>query len=125
MSGTNKKCIHYLNKCTFYAECCNKYYDCKRCHTDNELSHTINITKIKCDDCNIEQEFGQICINCNISFGKYCCKVCHILDNQDRNIVHCDQCSICRVGTRESLFHCQICGCCFNIASQKSHKCHK
>jgi RING finger/CHY zinc finger protein 1 len=94
--------------------------------TSINVHFTLNVAiNIKCDICQTEQDFNQICINCDISFGKYYCKVCYILDDQDRDIIHCDQCNICRIGTNESLFHCIICGCCFNKTSQESHKCHK
>lgn len=57
---------------------------------------------------------------CNILFGeKYCCLICHIYVNNNKDIFHCFKCGICRLGKKEDYIHCNIC----DICSPLNHKC--
>lgn len=123
----NKSCLHYINRCQIFAECCNKYYDCRRCHNDEIFDHQLNasdIKKIKCDICHEEQDIDHKCTKCKISFGVSSCIICRIFDDQtNKNIFHCDQCGICRVGGKDNFFHCELCNCCLNLSLKDNHKC--
>ena len=64
-----------------------------------------------CMICGELQNIAQICGNkaCSKVLGKYYCNVCKFHDNdEDKNIYHCPQCGICRVGKGLGIdfFHC-------------------
>ena len=40
-----------------------------------------------------------------------------------RGCPHCDQCGICRLGTKESLSHCQLCKMCYPVTMKDNHRC--
>lgn len=116
-------CHHYERKCKIISPCCQKIYNCRLCHNENE-SHEINrkqISTIICSLCNIQQPVSNLCINCNIQFCKYFCKICNLFDDDlNKKIYHCDKCGFCRIG-REETFHCDKCNCC--IIKSGEHKC--
>jgi RING finger/CHY zinc finger protein 1 len=119
----NIDCIHYISNCKLLAPCCNKFFSCRHCHdlemdeneTDIKKAHKINrydIKEMKCNKCETVQETNQYCSNCNECMGLYFCKICNLFDNT-LNKFHCDDCKICRIGSRDDLKHCFTCGECF------------
>ena len=125
-------CKHYLRRCSIFAECCQEFFTCHRCHDDikNDPSvvsmenHEIDrnkIVKIKCLNCDKEQNLHQYCENCNTCFGFYFCEICVTVDDIDKDYFHCEKCGICRIGRGVKFVHCDICKMCFN--EKMTHVC--
>ena len=128
--STDIVCNHYERKCHIFCAECNKFWPCFRCHNEHIKNHELDtkkINKIICCDCSTEQEPSNNCIKCNIKFSNYYCDICHLWQNKDIKIFHCDDCGICRVIApeleREDYKHCNICDVCFPINS--NHICNK
>ena len=120
-----KKCTHYENNIQVYAKCCNKYYDCHLCHNE-ENNHKFNrysLNKIKCTDCSTENNLGNTCIECKVTFAKNHCNVCNIWCSKLNNMYHCNDCGICRMGKKEDFFHCNKCNMCLSVNCKDSHNC--
>ena len=82
------------------------YFSCRLCHDDIISTHKFdryNVNKIQCKKCNTEQDVSNECINCKIKFGVYYCNICHLYENENTEIYHCDKCNICRKGKRNYL----------------------
>jgi len=109
-------CEHYLRRCQIYTDCCDKFYSCIHCHNeDNDLDHVIekkDINLIKCTSCGFIQDLKKRCEECNTLFGEYFCEICKLFDDTPKQIVHCDECGICRVSLGKKLFHCKKCSMC-------------
>ena len=132
-------------------ETCRRFFPCRFCHDltiTEESSHSLatgcctettkhnceyhkvmhsfdrfNVKQIRCKLCHNVQQPGQRCSNCQISFGKYCCSVCNIYDNDtSKKQFHCKSCGLCRTGGRESFFHCDSCNACISIEMKDQHK---
>jgi len=112
-------CEHYDKKCSqFTFDCCKIIDPCRRCHMERAENYDLNTCKnpivktITCTECKLQQIPTEKCINleCNIKFSKNYCTTCQLWTKVD--IVHCDKCTVCRVGT--DLFHCDICDICYN-----------
>lgn len=60
-----------------------------------------------------------------VQMAKYYCAVCHLWEDGDRSIYHCDACRICRIGKGLGIdyFHCTVCDACLTISSRESHQC--
>ena len=41
-------------------------------------------------------QVSNLCSECDLTFGKYYCEVCHLYDNKDKGQFHCDKCGLCR-----------------------------
>lgn len=128
----NKKiieCKHYERKCSLYSPCCNNIVKCRICHDDHELCDKkfdrFNVTKIICDECSTDQEPSNNCVKCGIQFDKNFCNVCNLWTS--KNIVHCNDCGICRVLESEDdeLYHCKDCDMCWSIKMKDTHPCPK
>lgn len=116
-------CNHSNIKHNIYLKCCNKYYNCYYCH-NQENDHIIkkkDIIKIKCNDCNEEQELSNKCKKCNIQFTKYYCLICKFWSNKD--ITHCNKCKICYIKSENKLIHCDGCNKCYNENIYNNHTC--
>ena len=61
------------------------------------------ISIITCIECNLKQEPFNVCIGCNINFARSFCNKCNIWTQ--KNITHCNNCGICRVGKKEEIQH--------------------
>ena len=140
-------CTHYKTDYYIYSKCCNKIYPCRICHDENE-NHKIdryNIDLMFCSMCNCLQKVNSYCINkdcCNYKKkSKYYCKKCNLWTNDlDKNMIdinhllidvnqkpkeiyHCDECNICRLGKKEDYIHCKSCNLCISKKIYDSHPC--
>tara|TARA_B100001094_G_C18106023_1_gene758408 strand:- start:409 stop:1257 length:849 start_codon:yes stop_codon:yes gene_type:complete len=119
-------CNHYERECIIVAPCCQRYFPCRLCHDENS-DHKINrfdIKEIICKKCNIRQNVSNKCINCDIIFGKYYCKICNLwLNDKNNPTFHCNDCGICRKGKKEDFFHCKKCNICLSIKLKEEHIC--
>ena len=108
------------------AECCGKYFTCRICHNE-ENSHEMNrfATKtMKCMYCFTIQNIGKTCIACEMDLGEYYCEICKFHDSTEgKEIYHCNECGICRLGRREQFFHCKNCRACINVDLKDNHGC--
>lgn len=58
------------------------------------------------------------------SFGRYYCDICKFHDdNPKKEIFHCLECGLCRLGRQTDYIHCQRCGCCLNYKYYAKHPC--
>ena len=125
------KCKHYTNNILYFTtKCCDTFFNCKRCHNEayefnfnEDYDHQFEINEIMCKECFEFQPFCGVCIFCNQIFAKYVCEECYILEDADRDIFHCDDCGICRVGKEEDFFHCKKCDCCLKNEMKNNHTC--
>lgn len=123
-------CKHYQRSAKLQAHCCGKWYTCRFCH-DEVSDHNIIrnlITTMMCMHCSTVQPAGQDCINvsCQKRVAKYYCKECKLWDDDPRkNIYHCYDCGICRIGKGlgQDYFHCKKCNVCMAISLKGRHKC--
>ncbi|KAJ3227771.1 hypothetical protein HK099_000444 [Clydaea vesicula] len=123
-------CKHYQRAAKLQAHCCGKWYTCRFCHdeiSDHNITRNLTVTMM-CMYCNQVQPAGQDCINteCNKKVSKYYCKECKLWDDDPRkNIYHCYDCGICRIGKGlgQDYFHCKKCNVCMAISLNGRHKC--
>ncbi|TPX71034.1 hypothetical protein CcCBS67573_g06316 [Chytriomyces confervae] len=123
-------CKHYQRSAKLQAHCCGKWYTCRFCH-DEVSDHNIIrnlITTMMCMHCSTVQAAAQDCINpnCQKRVSKYYCKECKLWDDDPRkNIYHCYDCGICRIGKGlgQDYFHCKKCNVCMAISLKGRHKC--
>ena len=128
-------CGHYNRTFDIVAPCCNGVspdgkrttYPCRLCH-DAVNHHTLDRHKIahmKCRACRSFQQISASCQNPQCYLfqreHRYSCTKCNLFDNNPRDIFHCDQCNICRVGKREDYMHCAKCNMCVRVNS--NHQC--
>merc|ERR1712154_506877 len=74
------------------------------------------------DDVDIDHE--PLPIKEPYSFASYYCNFCKFYDNkQDKEIFHCIDCGLCRLGKRSDYIHCKRCGCCLNYKYYAKHPC--
>ena len=121
-----KQCNHYTNNCDLYCNICDDFFSCRLCHNETVVSHEFdryNVEKIKCKICNVEQDVSNKCINCEIEFGIYYCKICNLYENINTEIYHCNECNICRKGKKEDYKHCNKCNGCIGISNFDNHTC--
>lgn len=81
-----------------------------------------------CMYCWTVQPAGKTCVNtdCGRDVAAYYCKECKLWDNDPRkNIYHCHDCGICRIGKGLGIdyFHCPTCNVCMAIGLKGKHKC--
>ena len=84
------------------------------------------ITTMMCMHCLKVQPAGQDCIECGEQVSKYYCKECKLWDDDPKkNIYHCHDCGICRIGKGLGIdyFHCKTCNVCMAIGLKGRHKC--
>ena len=129
-------CSHYKRKCALVAPCCNEVFPCRLCHDekyvenwrlDPEDTHAIDrhaVTSVVCTICSCRQPASDTCVSCNISFASYYCNICHLYDDDgpSKQIYHCSDCGICRVGGADNFVHCNVCNMCIGI-NNKEHSC--
>ena len=120
-------CTHYNRTFDIVAPCCNRTYACRVCHDSNE-NHTMDRHKIaymKCKACMCYQQITASCQNPQCYLfqceHKYTCLKCNLFDNNPRDIFHCNDCNICRVGKREQYTHCHKCNMC--VLANSNHQC--
>ena len=124
-------CEHYPRNCRLLADCCNLWVVCRFCHDNSEMDHVINrfdTKRVKCMLCGTEQDIRKTCIKCGIDFARYYCDKCKFFDNTPgKEIYHCDECSICRVGNGfgKGTYHCDDCNACVSMDHKKNQQCLK
>ncbi|KAF7456165.1 CHY zinc finger domain-containing protein [Cryptosporidium felis] len=135
-------CKHYSSKCRIIAPCCEKEYWCRHCHNeDQENQHgevdRFKIKEVVCGKCGERQPVSNSCINsldngnsnhenCDVTqFARYFCSLCNLWDDKgiEKNVFHCNECGICRIGGNESYFHCKVCSMCYPISIKDTHRC--
>ncbi|RDY11070.1 E3 ubiquitin-protein ligase MIEL1, partial [Mucuna pruriens] len=83
-----------------------------------------DVKKIVCSVCDTEQPVAQVCTNCGVRMGEYFCNICKFFDDDiEKQVFHCDDCGICRVGGRDNFFHCKKCGSCYSVTLRDKHLC--
>ncbi|KAJ3052908.1 hypothetical protein HK097_005441 [Rhizophlyctis rosea] len=123
-------CKHYQRAAKLQAHCCGKWDTCRFCH-DEVSDHNIVrnlITTMMCMYCGTVQPAAHDCTNpsCGKRVAKYYCKDCKLWDSDPRkNIYHCNDCGICRIGKGLGIdyFHCKKCNVCMAISLEGRHKC--
>ncbi|KAG7827300.1 hypothetical protein KL920_004554 [Ogataea angusta] len=122
-------CAHYQRNCKVECPTCRRWYTCRFCHDQEVQSHQLQRSRIKhvlCMFCNTPQLAQHYCVNCSRKLSEYYCDTCKLFDNdQLKNIYHCDDCGICRLGLgiNQDYFHCKNCNTCISIELQENHKC--
>lgn len=75
-----------------------------------------------CFKCKKIQPVSNECILCETIFGVYFCGICNFFDNDiKKQIYHCTECGICRMGKRDDYIHCVKCRAC--LLANVEHKC--
>ena len=127
-------CEHYKRGCSLKCPDCEEYHTCRFCHNekweyykDIKKQHIIDkqrVENIRCLECNEEQPVSNECIKCKLKFGEYYCEKCVFWDNDlSKEIFHCDDCKLCRVGGKENFQHCDNCGMCLLKSKFEEHNC--
>ena len=83
---------------------------------------------MRCLLCTTEQPFGPTCSACEESMGRYFCGICKFVDNDPgKNIYHCPDCGICRIGKGlgVDMMHCAECGSCVAMNHKELGNCKK
>ncbi|KAG0033426.1 hypothetical protein BGZ81_008512 [Podila clonocystis] len=120
-------CKHYRRGCKLKANCCGKWFNCRFCH-DDACDHAIVRSETKemlCMHCRTIQPAAQECSSCKATLAKYYCDICKLWDDDPRKqIYHCDDCGICRIGKGlgKDFFHCKKCNICMSTRLL-NHKC--
>lgn len=109
-------CKHYPRKCKLLAACCQQLYTCRLCHDDKVVDHKIDryaTQQVFCMVCETLQPVAEKCEKCAVVFAVYFCHICKFYDDTpNKEIYHCKECGLCRLGSAETTFHCQECGVC-------------
>jgi hypothetical protein len=124
-------CKHYKRGCKIRAFCCGELFGCRWCHDEIVKDHKINrheTEEMFCMHCKTLQPIQQSCRNeeCGKKLGFYYCGICKFHENDEKkNIYHCPDCGICRVGKGlgTDFFHCKTCAMCLAIDMEGKHKC--
>lgn len=107
-------CQHYKRNVKLQCFACKRWYTCRFCHDEVE-DHLLNRQETEnmlCMLCGCPQSAGEWCKDCGERAAWYYCSVCKLWDNDtEKNIYHCSDCGICRVGQGlgKDYFHCKVC----------------
>ncbi|KAH3681626.1 hypothetical protein WICPIJ_007416 [Wickerhamomyces pijperi] len=122
-------CPHYQRNCKMECPECRRWYGCPICHDEEVSEHKFqrNQTRnILCMECFTPQQPDEFCSQCDLKFASYYCSTCVLYDNDEtKDIYHCDDCGICRLGLGlgQDFFHCKGCNACLAIELQNDHRC--
>jgi len=124
-------CKHYQRALKIQAHCCGKWFPCRFCHdevSDHSITSKALTVKMMCMYCSTVQPVNDVCINpnCGKRVARYYCSECKLWDNDpNKNIYHCYDCGICRIGKGLGIdyFHCKTCNVCMSISLKGHHKC--
>lgn len=122
-------CKHYKTGAKIKAACCSQLYPCRLCHDEQVTDHRIDrhaTQEMMCFYCQTIQPVGQNCIHCKKQLSRYYCDICKFHDDDPtKNIFHCPDCGICRIGKGIGIdvFHCKKCGTCLGLSLKDSHIC--
>jgi len=106
-------CEHYKRNVKLQCSACQRWYTCRFCH-DAVEDHNLNRRETKnmlCMLCGCAQPAAEECALCSERGAWYYCDLCKLWDDSsDRNIYHCNDCGICRVGEGlgKDFFHCMV-----------------
>ena len=106
-------CSHYKRNIKLQCSACNKWYTCRFCHDEVE-DHMLNRRETRmmlCMFCGGAQPAHDVCIFCLQVTAWYYCDVCKLWDDDpEKDIYHCDDCGICRIGKGlgKDFFHCMV-----------------
>ncbi len=106
-------CEHYKRNVKLQCSACQRWYTCRFCH-DAVEDHNLNRRETKnmlCMLCGCAQPAAEECSLCSERGAWYYCDVCKLWDDSsDKNIYHCNDCGICRVGEGlgNDFFHCMV-----------------
>lgn len=121
-------CEHYRRNVKLQCATCGRWYTCRFCH-DKIENHPLvrkDTKNMLCMFCGNAQRAGETCVACGESASLYYCQTCKLWDNDpDKNIYHCSDCGICRIGRGlgKDFFHCKKCCACLAISIEQDHKC--
>lgn len=107
-------CEHYKRNVKLQCYTCKKWYTCRFCHDEVEY-HLLNrrmTENMLCMVCGHAQPAAQWCEECEEPAAQYYCSVCKLWNNDSKkNIYHCTDCGICRIGQGlgKDFFHCKVC----------------
>lgn len=122
-------CPHYQRHCKMECPQCKKWFGCPKCHDEQITEHKFKREKtrhVMCMHCFNVQHPTQFCDSCDVQFAHYFCDKCKLYDDDElKDIYHCDDCGICRLGLGlgQDFFHCKGCNACLSIELQDDHKC--
>ncbi|KAI9293690.1 zf-CHY-domain-containing protein [Neoconidiobolus thromboides FSU 785] len=121
-------CKHYRRGARMLAPCCNKLYSCRLCHDEvnNHVMDRHQVVEMMCNYCHLQQSSSQTCTGCKKSLGYYYCNKCNFWDDdQTKDIYHCNDCGICRMGKGLGIDfqHCDKCNLCMAKQLFNGHKC--
>ena len=89
---------------------------------DMDINNVNNIKQEK--NMKIKKESRTEIVTRPYSFGRYYCNICKFHDdNPKKEIFHCLECGLCRLGRQTDYIHCQRCGCCLNYKYYAKHPC--
>lgn len=106
-------CEHYRRNVKLQCSTCNRWYTCRFCH-DQVEDHALirkDTKNMLCMLCGTAQRAGEVCVACGASAARYYCSICKLWnDDPDKNIYHCNDCGICRIGRGlgKDFFHCKV-----------------
>ena len=106
-------CPHYMRNVKLQCSACLKWYTCRFCHDEVE-DHLLIRRETKhmlCMLCGCAQAAAEDCESCGERTAWYYCDVCKLWDNDPKkNIYHCNECGICRIGQGlgKDFFHCKV-----------------
>lgn len=107
-------CAHYKRNIKLQCSACHRWYTCRFCH-DAVEDHMLNRRETKnmlCMLCGCAQPASEECAKCKERGAWYYCDVCKLWDDDlQKNIYHCEECGICRLGQGlgKDFFHCKVC----------------
>ena len=106
-------CKHYRRNVKLQCSTCNRWHTCRFCH-DQVEDHVLIRKETKnmlCMFCGTAQRAGEVCVSCGVSAARYYCDICKLWnDDPDKNVYHCNDCGICRIGRGlgKDFFHCKV-----------------
>jgi hypothetical protein len=124
-------CQHYKTGCKVFAVCCGTWHCCRFCHDEWSSASLDGHAMVRqacrymqCMTCKAVQPAAQDCQECGVQIARYYCAKCkHWDDEAEKDIFHCDDCGLCRLGRREDYVHCNRCHGCLARDYHGRHKC--
>ena len=111
-------CAHYQRACKLQCSTCSTWATCRFCHNEDRTDHELIRTDTKfmlCMHCVMVQPAAQYCAGCARRMASYYCGKCKLWDDDpNKQIYHCQDCGICRVGhgLGKDFFRTKICSQC-------------
>ncbi|KAL8859498.1 MAG: hypothetical protein Q9178_003897 [Gyalolechia marmorata] len=121
-------CPHYRRNIKLQCSSCYRWYTCRFCHdeVENHLLNRRETRNMLCMFCGCAQPASKECIQCGERSARYYCSVCKFWDDDPaKQIYHCNDCGICRIGQGlgKDFFHCKTCCACLSIRTLENHRC--